>query len=171
MTIFGGSLLNTPEKEAEVIAKHGVEYVRICADCNHKFFSANLRSELCWRCWYHSTLDSAAATYEDVLTALKTAGFSAYMTQTGGMCLAIEIKYSEEYYMLLTDSEDALSFDREESQGWGLGVYSNSEDSDFTPIEIAPGLDMLDHAVKNADTAVNLVRGAAHALSNGGTAA
>lgn len=164
MTVMGGALLDTPEKEAQVIADHGVEHVRICTGCNNKFFSARLRSEVCHGCWYGQTLDEAAKRYADVFAILKGAGFEASMTQTGGMCLAIEIKFDDNHYMWLTDSEDALSFDRNVSDGWALGCYSNDGDSDGMPIEIAEGLDMLDHPIKNADTALLLVRRATAAL-------
>lgn len=98
---------------------------------------------------YTSYMGQAEANYQDVLDALHAAEIPATMTQTGGMCLAITFPWSMGSYFLLTDQDDVLSFERDEEQGWRLGLYT--EDGDSHPA----GVD-LEHDRKSPITAVKL---------------
>ncbi len=44
-------------------------------------------------------------------------------TQTGGMNAALEVQLDSGHTLLVTDAEDALSWERSEHQGWGVGLY------------------------------------------------
>jgi len=96
-----------------------------------------------------------AAQYRDVLDALATAGLSAEFIQTGGMCAAIEVLLDGGHYLLLTDLEDTLPWDRQDHTGWCVGIYAPEdcrtsdgasrqlEDSDGSPnkaVELAQRL-------------------------------
>lgn len=89
--------------------------------------------------------------YEDVIDALNAAEVPAFVTQTGGMCLAIEIKHPRGWFWL-TDREDSLSWDREPGQGWALGFYL--DDSDFGDCAWD---DLLVRETKDVESAVSLV--------------
>lgn len=78
---------------------------------------------------YADNLSAAATTYADVLAALRGVGVAAKMATTGGGCLAIEWATPDGGYMLLTDEEDVLSYERAESDGWALGQYDEEGDS------------------------------------------
>ena len=58
-----------------------------------------------------------AAAYADALAFLHRQGLPAAFTQTGGMCAAIEVQL-EGALLLVTDTEDSPSWDRDEQQGW-----------------------------------------------------
>lgn len=76
---------------------------------------------------YEQTMAWGAAQYRDVIDALATSGLRAEFTQTGGMCAAIEITLDGGHYVLLTDREDTLSWDRAEHAGWYCGLYEPEE--------------------------------------------
>lgn len=98
---------------------------------------------------YQEHMAEAERRYSDVLEALLSVGVYARMTQTGGMCLGIEIPFRDGY-LLLTDEEDSLSFDRRLEQGWGVGLY----DADGEPIDLDCETTV---GVKTASTAVMLM--------------
>lgn len=72
---------------------------------------------------YDTTMGIGQSRYQDVLNHLASAGLPAVFTQTGGMCAALEVTLEAGYQLLVTDAEDSLSWDREEHQGWGVGLY------------------------------------------------
>jgi hypothetical protein len=53
----------------------------------------------------------------------------AEFTQTGGMCAALQVTL-ERGYLLVTDSEDSLPWDRDQLRGWGVGYYRTDDASD-----------------------------------------
>lgn len=147
--------------ELDAVLELGAWHLATCDRCKRPFFRSKPDTERCYMCWYESFLDDAESNYIDVFDALRGAGFSPEMTQTGGMCLAIWIPYGRTHHFLLTDAEDVLSFDRELDQGWGLGVYSNGEDEsdDGAPLAIHEGgEDLLTAPIKSADFAIGIVR-------------
>ena len=73
---------------------------------------------------YATTMAIGQTRYQDVLECLGAAGLPATFTQTGGMCAALEVMLDSGQTLLVTDAEDALSWDREEHQGWGVGLYA-----------------------------------------------
>ena len=72
---------------------------------------------------YIARMAEGAAAYADVLDALKAVGYEAFFTQTGGMCAASEIKLGADRYVYVTDAEDSLSWERDEHEGWAVGLY------------------------------------------------
>ncbi len=72
---------------------------------------------------YRDTMLIGQASYQDVLDSLTAAGFGATLTQTGGMNAALEVLLDGGHTLLITDAEGSLSWDREEHQGWGVGLY------------------------------------------------
>ncbi len=72
---------------------------------------------------YDQTMAVGADRYRDVLTHLSAAGFGATFTQTGGMNAALEVLLDGGHTLLITDAVDALSWERGEHQGWGVGLY------------------------------------------------
>ncbi len=72
---------------------------------------------------YPTTMTIGASRYQDVLDVLREAGLDATFTQTGGMNAALEVMLDGGHTLLITDAEDSLAWDREEHQGWGVGLY------------------------------------------------
>lgn len=77
---------------------------------------------------YEQQMRHATDLYADVLHALWAAELPATMTQTGGMCLAIELP-TVNGWIWLTDREDVLSWERDEAHGWACGLYDNATDN------------------------------------------
>lgn len=97
------------------------------AEAERREWPAREREDVVER--YERAMRRAEETYEDVLAALRAAEVPAFMTQTGGMCLAIEFKALDgDGWWWLCDKEDSLSWERDESQGWGLGRYAEEGD-------------------------------------------
>ena len=71
---------------------------------------------------YEETMEWGAAQYADVTAALASAGLPAEFTQTGGMCAALVVQLEAGHYLLLTDAEDTLSWNRFEHSGWWVGL-------------------------------------------------
>lgn len=80
---------------------------------------------------YEETMRLGAAAYTDATNALRHAGVPARFTQTGGMNAALEAYLDGGAYLLVTDADDALSWDRAEQLGWGAGLHTNDEDQDL----------------------------------------
>lgn len=76
---------------------------------------------------------TGAQRYRDVLDSLLAEGLSATFTQTGGMCAAIEVALEGGRSLLITDAEDSLAWNRDEHQGWGVGLYRPSSEYDDGP--------------------------------------
>lgn len=72
---------------------------------------------------YNTTMRLGQSRYQDVMDLLAGAGLGATFTQTGGMNAALEVLLDGGHALLITDAEDSLSWDREEHQGWGVGLY------------------------------------------------
>ena len=160
-TVFGGTILTGPAEHAWVLENHGPEHVRRCKTCDYPYFSAKLSADTCYGCWYSGFMGDAESAYMPVLEALWADGVPAHMTQTGGMCLAIEVLTEDGYY-LLTDREDVLSFEWREEDGWTLGYYGKyvhevyGEDYDTVPFSDEE--DMLQSERKTVEEAVRLFR-------------
>lgn len=80
---------------------------------------------------YDETMRLGAAAYADATEALGQSGVPARFTQTGGMNAALEAHLDGGAYLLVTDADDALSWDRTEQHGWGAGLYTNDEDQEL----------------------------------------
>jgi hypothetical protein len=76
---------------------------------------------------YEETMRYGAAQYADVIAALNRCGLPAEFTQTGGMCAAIEVTLEAGYYLLLTDRDDTLAWERRKHEGWFVGLYEPEE--------------------------------------------
>ena len=72
---------------------------------------------------YDATMLIGRSRYQDVLDHLTSAGLPAAFAQTGGMCAALEVLLDSGHTLLITDAEDSLSWDWEQHQGWGVGLY------------------------------------------------
>jgi hypothetical protein len=79
------------------------------------------------RMTYEQTMAYGAEQYRDVLHALAASGLPAEFIQTGGMCAAIEVALDSGSYLLLTDLEDTLSWERSQHAGWFVGLYEPEE--------------------------------------------
>ena len=108
---------------------------------------------------YATTMSIGQARYQDVIDVLHTAGLPTSFTQTGGMCAALEVMLDSGHTLLITDAEDALSWDRAEHHGWGVGLYPPRTDMDddgalaFDSTEdgsLAALLPVVDHVLRQA---------------------
>ncbi len=72
---------------------------------------------------YDTTMKIGQDRYQDVLDLLATHELEATFTQTGGMNAALEVLLDGGHTLLITDAEDSLSWDRDDHQGWGVGLY------------------------------------------------
>lgn len=79
------------------------------------------------RMTYEQTMAWGAKQYMDVLDALAEVGLGGEFTQTGGMCAALQVILDGGHYLLFTDLEDTLSWDRREHEGWYVGLFENEE--------------------------------------------
>jgi hypothetical protein len=79
---------------------------------------------------YDRAMMHAVEVYADVLSALAQAGYSAAMTQTGGMCLAIEISLAGGATVLVTDKDEILPWDRDDHRGWGIDRYPTDDSAE-----------------------------------------
>ena len=80
---------------------------------------------------YEETMALGAERYRDVTDALVGAGLEAEFTQTGGMCAAIEAVLDGGRVLLITDADETLAWDRQEHQGWGVGLYRPDDDGGY----------------------------------------
>lgn len=79
---------------------------------------------------YADAMATADRIYADVVAELRAAGFAdAAVTQTGGMCLAIEVPIGDRH-ALLTDYDDVLPWERENLTGWTACVYETAKVDD-----------------------------------------
>jgi hypothetical protein len=72
---------------------------------------------------HEQTMAWGAEQYRDVLDELAAGGLHGEFVQTGGMCAAIEVMLDGGHYLLFTDLEDSLSWDRQDHEGWFVGLY------------------------------------------------
>ena len=68
-----------------------------------------------------------AAQYADITADLARRGLPAEFTQTGGMCAAIVVTLESGFYLLITDREDTLPWERDEHEGWYVGLYADGD--------------------------------------------
>jgi hypothetical protein len=80
---------------------------------------------------FEETMRRGAFEYAATLAALEDIGVNARFTQTGGMNAAIVAYLDGGAYMLVTDAEDALSWERADKDGWAVSVYASDEDRDL----------------------------------------
>ncbi|HXC77609.1 MAG TPA: hypothetical protein VNU19_11205 [Candidatus Acidoferrum sp.] len=76
---------------------------------------------------YEQTMTSGAEQYRDVLAALSDGGLRGEFIQTGGMCAALQVMLDGGHYLLFTDLEDTLSWERAAHEGWFVGLYEPEE--------------------------------------------
>lgn len=116
---------------------------------------------------YLETMKRAQETWEPEVSALRSAlgkDYGVSVTQTGGMCLAIEIELpygfdresGTDYTLLVTDMHDSLPWDRDDHVGWCVGAYDSNSDpildlDDVTYTSFAGDIDALVSLVRNAD--------------------
>ncbi len=82
---------------------------------------------------YDETMAWGAAQYADVTGAMGADGLRAEFTQTGGMCAAIEAVLDGGFYLLVTDAEDTLPWDRSSHRGLWVGLYPPHESDEQGP--------------------------------------
>lgn len=75
-----------------------------------------------WASRYEFNMRHAADQYEDAIGALNSVLSGAFMTQLGGMCLAIQVPI-EGGWIWVSDEEDNLPWDRGHHRGWHIGLY------------------------------------------------
>lgn len=75
-----------------------------------------------------TVLAQATTTYADVLAALADAGLPTVVTQTGGLCGALEITLETGQHLLITAAHDTLPWDRADQVGWGVGLYPREDE-------------------------------------------
>jgi hypothetical protein len=85
-----------------------------------------------WADRYFAQMEHAALLYKPETDALSRFGV-AMVTQTGGMCLAIEVFLSEDKdgpQLLIGEREDTLSWQREAAgdHGWGVAYAPTSDE-------------------------------------------
>ena len=76
----------------------------------------------------HDAMVVGGSRYADALAVLGRFGPAGF-TQTGGMCAAMEVTL-ERGYLLVTDAEDSLPWDRAQLRGWGVGFYWSNDVSE-----------------------------------------
>ena len=84
---------------------------------------------------YGQSIEYGTLQYLDVLDLLSSNGYRATFTQTGGMSAAIELALDQSKFALITDADGPLTWDREDHQGWAVGVYEYQDTSDAVAYE------------------------------------
>lgn len=79
---------------------------------------------------YSQSMEYGERQYSDVLDLLAANGYRVAFTQTGGMSAAIELALDETKYALVTDADGPLAWERQDHQGWAVGVYEYQDTSD-----------------------------------------
>lgn len=69
--------------------------------------------------------------YSDVVALLADRGYNAYLTETGGGCLGIEVLLSSDHMALITSNDGPLPYERDEVGGWAIGVYDTDDPSEL----------------------------------------
>jgi hypothetical protein len=76
---------------------------------------------------YAQDMAAAAVMYADAVSLAATITGGAFITQLGGMCLAIECQL-EGGWLWITDENDNLPWNREEHHtGWAVGIYAGDQ--------------------------------------------
>jgi len=83
-----------------------------------------------WRQQYEAQMHAGKGEYGDVLAELTSLGLPAEFTQTGGLNAAIEVQLETGAHLLITDTEDSLSWRRADQHGWSVGLYLDPERDD-----------------------------------------
>lgn len=99
---------------------------------------------------YVRAMAGISEVYEDVINTVDQVLPGTFMTQLGGMCLAIEAPI-DGGWVWITDEEDNLPWDRAEHRGWNVGLYLGRDDEQRDPI-------------RNASTSDSSLGGLLHAL-------
>ncbi|MBF6546978.1 hypothetical protein [Nocardia brasiliensis] len=104
-------------------------------------------------------LESVRDQYADVLKLLAAHGYGAYITDTGGGCLAIETDPIADSQVLITDPEGPLCDMRKDQTGWAIGFHG--EDKGLILYVITDKktskslLELLAAAIRTAQLAIN----------------
>lgn len=102
---------------------------------------------------YEETMAWGAREWSDVTERIRREGLGqAEFTQTGGMCAAIVVGLEDGYYLLLTDAEDTLSWERDAHDGWYVGLYPPETEDCSEPIAY------VEHPDGDTDTLIRLIR-------------
>ena len=75
---------------------------------------------------YEKTMSLGQAEYQDVIDLLVFQGLSTEFIQTGGMNDALLVVLEGGRSLLVTDSDDSLSWDRRTKHGWAVGLFPNA---------------------------------------------
>lgn len=181
-SLYGGEILRSNVAIEAVREQAGPDHVRFCTACGQTFF-ANREQTLCFADAVVARDREIADIYDDVFEALgPIPEIDAYMTSTGGGCMAIRLDLDlGPGHFLLTDSTDTLSWDRDVRQGWALGYYPDDLPDDEVNHEFPDSLEgtipslkvehgMLVHPIKDAAVAAAMVSAAITHLTTRSTA-
>ena len=102
---------------------------------------------------YEQAMARAAAMYQDAVDAVDEAlgSSSAFITQLGGMCLAIEAPI-EGGWLWVTDLQDNLSWAPDDRNGWTVGLYLGDPDDSPDPTVTVHRSDAILSALREAIT-------------------
>lgn len=101
---------------------------------------------------YEAAMVEAAATYADVIQAIRALELPARIEQTGGMSLAV-VWEGRGVDWLLTDYEDSLPWDRSLLTGWTVGRYTDRESGSpdsyeqTTDVRVEAAVELVLHAM------------------------
>lgn len=121
--LFGGTLLDTPEKLAEAEAQ-GPEHVAKCATCSRAFYRSSPKTDVCYDCWYRMSMDDAESRFKPLADELESRlEVKTHVEQTGGMvmCLTVPIGSGD-------DERHAWFSELDEFCCAGVGLYVSYDD-------------------------------------------
>ncbi len=133
----GGSVLDS-ESKAWVLTNRGPQHVVACASCGQEFYSARLRSTICWGCWYSLEMETSAAMFRPLSDELeRILEVKTSVDQTGGMtmCLRVPIGrpdgdgHTDRYAYFSEFPGDAL----------GVGLYDDGDEDREEEFHEYPG--------------------------------
>ncbi len=77
---------------------------------------------------FEETIRYGESQYSDVIITLAQHGLEVSFTQTGGMNAALEATLDGGAYLMITDEEESLAWERPQHAGWGVSLYRDIED-------------------------------------------
>lgn len=84
-----------------------------------------------------AAMAEGTARYADAIGALSVAGLPTEFITTGGNNAALEVILDNGAHLLVSNCDDSLSWDRDQQQGWGVGLYRRGSEGDDGPMRWA----------------------------------
>jgi hypothetical protein len=132
--LFGGTLLDTPEKKAQAEAL-GPEHVAACAKCGAEFYRNRPSTDICYGCYYVDAIEQAENRFKPLSTWLeRLLEVRTSVDQTGGMVMCLHVPIGRDVGEHGDDRCWAW-FSEAPGDYLGFGIYETDEDGEYVDEE------------------------------------